>query len=57
MQNTNTNEHNTNRTIKQPLQVRAKQQILNALEKYGDKPYSPELRDKVREAVLLVGLI
>jgi hypothetical protein len=52
VQNTNTNEHNTDRTIKQSLQVRAKQQILNALKEYGNKPYSPDLRDKVREAIL-----
>lgn len=55
MQNTNTKETDSNSRIKIDLQNRVKRQIDNALAEYGTKPYSPELRDKVREAILLVG--
>jgi hypothetical protein len=54
VQNTNTKGTDSNSRIRVDLQNKVKRQIDNALAEYGNKPYSPELRDKVREAILLV---
>ena len=54
MQNTDTNDKLKSESLKE-FKIRTQRQVFLVLKEYGEKPYSPDLRDQVRDAILRAG--